>query len=155
MLFLFFFLFYTCFTVELPPKQLSDTSRIVGGTPIVNSKYPWIVSLRFEYIDSNGFWTVDTSHNCGGSIISDPSVYPVIVLTAAHCIEDLDATISNSVNFYETNYPSGDWSGYLAADIGRTDISNEFDNAGNFDTIKVIEYYNHPFYNGTSYENGM
>ncbi|GJQ76784.1 hypothetical protein Trydic_g12504, partial [Trypoxylus dichotomus] len=53
-----------------------EDGKIVGGTVVNISKYPFVISLNL-----NG------SHICGGSIIGNRTV-----LTAAHCLENVSAS---------------------------------------------------------------
>ena len=45
--------------------------RIIGGSPVPDGSYPWVVSLQLGW----------SYHYCGGALIS-----PYYVLTAAHCV---------------------------------------------------------------------
>lgn len=70
-------------TFAFPVSQGSaetDTDMIVGGRPAEEGKYPWQVRLYSNMNDQIGF--------CGGSIISDQWV-----LTAAHCVVDVQAVV--------------------------------------------------------------
>ena len=53
------------------PRDLGQT-RIVGGNPVIEGAYRWMVSLQSQ---------TDSFHFCGGSLIADRWV-----LTAAHCV---------------------------------------------------------------------
>ena len=58
----------------------ADTEMIVGGHPADDGKYPWQVRLYSSMDDTVGF--------CGGSLIGDQWV-----LTAGHCLLDLDKVV--------------------------------------------------------------
>jgi secreted trypsin-like serine protease len=58
----------------------TDTDMIVGGRPADQGKYPWQVRIYSNMDDQIGF--------CGGSIIADQWV-----LTAAHCVLDVQAVV--------------------------------------------------------------
>ena len=60
----------------------TPTSRIINGSLTQAGSYPWMVSLQ----------TTDGQHFCGGSLISDQWV-----MTAAHCVEDTQASSVNAV----------------------------------------------------------
>lgn len=51
----------------------SSLTRIIGGTPAGVDVWPWAVSIR-----------VSNAHICGGTLIS-----PTLVVTAAHCFNDV------------------------------------------------------------------
>ncbi|XP_025836557.1 chymotrypsin-2-like [Agrilus planipennis] len=59
--------------VEILP---SDDTRIIRGQAAVRDQFPYQISLRWGFLST-------ASHICGASIISS-----VVVLTAAHCIQD-------------------------------------------------------------------
>jgi len=52
--------------------------RIIGGADAVPNTYPWMVSIQSK---------TDSEHFCGGSLIDES-----YILTAAHCIEDAQAS---------------------------------------------------------------
>lgn len=60
--------------VRCPANQLSDGTKIIGGTDANPHSWPWIVNVLF--------WqsTLNNSPYCGGSILNNRAV-----LTAAHC----------------------------------------------------------------------
>lgn len=67
------------FTITIHP---GTPSRIIGGTQIVENKYPWVARLTIEF-------------SSGTSICSGSLVYKNMVGTAAHCL--WDSGISNVV----------------------------------------------------------
>jgi len=71
-----------CGLVALTAARKSPQPRIVNGIPIAASKYPWIVSLRMDYISDR--WRAYDSAFCGASLIQSS---PPVVLTAAHCVD--------------------------------------------------------------------
>ncbi|XP_072797243.1 transmembrane protease serine 9-like isoform X2 [Vicugna pacos] len=72
-----------------PPQACGHwTSRIVGGMPARETKWPWQVSLQ-----------INDQHICGGSLIG-----PQWVLTAAHCIFGYEEyTVKLGVIFLRSN----------------------------------------------------
>ena len=59
---------------------------IIGGSFAKPHEYPWIVGV------------VDNSGKCGGTIISKN-----LVITAAHCVSDIDETYSDELFIYMGN----------------------------------------------------
>ena len=123
-------IYCTTSAIELEP-------RIVNGVPIEASSYPWMVSLR-QAIDLTAVYsfynltalysffnltindTMYESSFCGGSLIQ---LSPPIVLTAAHCVEDLSFNdTSGTFEFHLWNFTLPM---YLYADINRTYPLNE------------------------------
>ena len=102
--------------VTAQPSHIELESRIVNGVPISASNYPWMVSLRqsIEIVKD-----VDYSDHllCGGSLIYNS---PLIVLTAAHCREDLD--FDESLNQFTITFSdiNRTYNMSLWADINRT-----------------------------------
>lgn len=64
------------------PDTRSITPRIVGGTEALEGAWPWMAALIYAD-DSSAFY----GHFCGGSLIRNNRV-----LTAAHCVEGLQAS---------------------------------------------------------------
>lgn len=60
-------------------KSHSKSLRIINGNNAGKNSWPWMVSLRIFYRNSNSF----SGHFCGGSLIDAQTV-----LTAAHCVVD-------------------------------------------------------------------
>lgn len=79
------------------------TQRIIGGTDASSGAYPWMVSIQ-----SGG------QHFCGGSLIADQWV-----LTAAHCVEDQQAS-------------------RVQVAVGEHDLNNNKDGAQNRQVSKII-----------------
>jgi secreted trypsin-like serine protease len=65
---------------EEPADPKGDfEAQIIGGQPVEEGQYPWLVGLG-----SPGEGTAYERQFCGGSVIAED-----IVLTAAHCVEDV------------------------------------------------------------------
>jgi secreted trypsin-like serine protease len=60
---------------EEPEAKGDFEVKIIGGEPAEEGQYPWLVSLAYSD---------DGSPFCGGSVITE-----TVVLTAAHCVEEL------------------------------------------------------------------
>ena len=117
----------------------NEDGRVVNGLPISADEYPWMVSLRNQVlIDS----TLYEGSICGASLID---VSPIIILTAAHC---LDSYIYNSTDM--TIRDDDNYVNYLFADINRTypemDVAN--DTYYSF-PIDLENIYLHPGWNAT------
>lgn len=78
-----------------PPKS----ERIIGGTSVPDSTYPFMVSLQR-----------DGSHFCGGTLYA-----PDVVMTAAHCLTTFDE---------DTGLPVVDVKG-VSVVVGRTVLSDD------------------------------
>lgn len=63
---------------SLSAQAFQLTSRIVGGSMVVDDCYPFMVAVSFDQ-DRDSFFV----HGCGGSLVSNSWV-----LTAAHCVVD-------------------------------------------------------------------
>jgi secreted trypsin-like serine protease len=79
--------------------------RIVNGEPTTGDEWPWMVALLIE---ANG----NDYQFCGASLIRSEN--PPIILTAAHCLDGLEATLDSYENFVYN----------MAADVGRTSVKN-------------------------------
>lgn len=82
---------YTCdrrSTCGCSKRSTVILSKIINGEPVTKSQsWGWMASLR-----RNG------AHECGASLIA-----PSYVITAAHCVPDIEFTFSLSLNFDTTN----------------------------------------------------
>jgi len=74
----------------------AGTADIIGGRPVAEGTYPWMVRL------------IIGAHSCGGTLIS-----PDIVLTAQHCVAGIDGTITADIG-------KSDWRTAAAAGQRRT-----------------------------------
>jgi len=100
--------------ITLTAARKAPEPRIVNGIPIAASKYPWIVSLRYDYVDQ-AYRFYDLAF-CGASLIQSS---PPVVLTAAHCV---DSFLTDGTDIV-------DWEGdaiRLFADVNRTRAENGF-----------------------------
>lgn len=91
------------FNCAAESENLSTTPKIIGGTPVVGQKYPWMVSLqKRDYITNRRGIIVDEYywHFCGGFQINSEWL-----VTAAHC-------------FYDTGYSQEE----VIAVIGELDV---------------------------------
>ena len=70
------------YNLKLKLKQETTLHRIIGGKPSVKGERPWMAAL-----------TIGGQQICGGSLIDKQWV-----LTAAHCVEDIQANEMSSFN---------------------------------------------------------
>ncbi len=89
--------------------------RIINGGDTVKGAWPWMVSLQID----------DIGHHCGGTLID-----PYWVLTAAHCLDNLDASFS------------------LRVAIGLYQNSNLEDS----ELIQVSRFFQHPDWDTYNYD---
>ncbi|MGJ8640408.1 MAG: S1 family serine peptidase [Opitutaceae bacterium] len=72
----------------LPGKSLNDyETRIVGGTEATEGQWPWIAAMVYS----------DATDNYNGQFCGGTLVHPRYILTAAHCVEDLEPEDLNVV----------------------------------------------------------
>lgn len=70
-------------------RELTPTTRIIGGDPVSSNEFPWYASLQ----DDN------FGPFCGGSLITGN-----YVLTAAHCVQDsVDKVVLGTSDLTDTN----------------------------------------------------
>lgn len=66
-----------------PHPSLSRQKRIVGGIPLREGEFPWMVSFHFK-LETKFTKNSGMKHLCGGTLIQ-----PLWVLSAAHCFSNL------------------------------------------------------------------
>lgn len=98
------------YNLKLKLKQETTLHRIIGGKPSTKGERPWMAAL-----------TINGQQFCGGSLIDKQWV-----LTAAHCIEDIQANEMSGFNV-------------------RLNV-NDLANANEGETIAVAAMYSHASY---------
>ncbi|XP_046988942.1 trypsin-1-like [Schistocerca americana] len=116
---------------SLPVRRLAHTGparrlgvaagRINGGHDTAKGEFPYMVSLKIV-------GTFTKSHHCGGAIISSTSV-----LTAAHCITNIDKSIGSTV-----------LAGSLSAVAGELDQSTDKGTEQEVRISQMIKQPDHP-----------
>jgi trypsin len=91
--------------------------KIVGGSPVSISQYPWQAAVVFS-----GSGNAQPRQFCGGSVLTSR-----IVITAAHCVFDTDPDCSGIL--CSINDPGGDGTARIDPNdvnvvLGRTTLSN-------------------------------
>merc|ERR1719295_2234643 len=69
---------------------MRGSSRIIGGKDVMNGEFPWQVAL----LDG----TTPSDQYCGGTLVSDRHV-----VTAAHCVVEVDGDFKPRVLIGDTN----------------------------------------------------
>jgi secreted trypsin-like serine protease len=116
---------YECNTASACGCSASSTvlSRIVGGEPATHESWSWAVSLR-----------VSGGHICGGSIIS-----PLLIATAAHCIEDITTLTTLTILAGSTNVvPSSSNKVYQIRSIAQIYKHANYDSDKNINDIALL-----------------
>jgi len=105
---------------------VANTDRIVGGQVVSpKNKYPWHVGIKFS--NGRNYW-------CGGSIINDR-----YVMTAAHCIDDLN----------------GNAQGLVVGVADHNMFSTTDDVSGVTRLVNVEQIIGHPDYNDRTLNNDI
>lgn len=72
--------------------------RIVGGSFTKIGRYPWQVSIVADRDHFPELSSTAEGHLCGGSLIT-----PVIVLTASHCVQNLDPELAGEDGSFDAS----------------------------------------------------
>ena len=60
-------------------QETPEVANIVGGTAVVEYKYPWFVTFLYHVYNSDIIWL------CGGTVYDERTI-----ITAGHCAEDTE-----------------------------------------------------------------
>lgn len=80
-------------TVAAPASAKGDPTAgasVIGGHPIKTEEYPWLAYIEAEIAPRSGL-----VFSCTGTVVA-----PRVVLTAGHCVEDLEAEVPYSASTY-------------------------------------------------------
>ncbi|KAF7242815.1 Ovochymase-1, partial [Varanus komodoensis] len=103
-------------------------SRIVGGRTAVPGGQPWQVSIKLGH-----------SHFCGGSLIRDD-----VVVTAAHCVVDLDLKVVKNLIVTAGEYSLGTMDDEEQnIPVSKIIVHPAFDRFGYMDSDIALLYLNH------------
>lgn len=64
--------------------ESQTTDRIIGGTAAALGQFPWMARLGYTTPTNK----IDIGFRCGGTLLNK-----LYVLTAAHCVEDLNGDV--------------------------------------------------------------